>query len=313
MKLKARHLLFLAILIFQGYHTFAQSDIYDTIRVDGRLREYVIHFPPSCDSIKKVPILLALYGGGSSFENMMKFYRLNGLADKNYFAVIYPKTINGSWSIPGFPPRVKDYDSTIDDVHFISVLLDSIIQIYNVDSTKIFAAGFSRGGEFALYLADKLSSRITAIASVCASLPKTVLKGFSFKHPVSVLLINGTADPIIKYEGGFGKYLRKRKCVAGLDIASTDDLISKIITMDSCGTKPQAADMPNKNKKDGCTAVKYKYWCSNSMVTFIMVINGGHTWPGGKQYLPKFMVGKVCKDFKAQNEIFDFFLLVIRK
>jgi len=34
---------------------------------------------------------------------------------------------------------------------------------------------------------------------------------------------------------------------------------------------------------------------------------GGHTWPGGWQYLPKGVVGTVCRDIDATREIFDFF------
>ena len=34
---------------------------------------------------------------------------------------------------------------------------------------------------------------------------------------------------------------------------------------------------------------------------------GGHTWPGGKQYLPPGLVGRVCRDIDGTRTIFEFF------
>jgi polyhydroxybutyrate depolymerase len=34
---------------------------------------------------------------------------------------------------------------------------------------------------------------------------------------------------------------------------------------------------------------------------------GGHTWPGGPQYLPVFLVGKASHNLDATQVIWDFF------
>jgi polyhydroxybutyrate depolymerase len=306
------HLLFISVIL-SFCDSIAQTDLDKTITVDVRQREYLIHLPPNYQSASKLPILFGLHGGGGNYKNTISFYNLNGLADKKGFIVIYPNAIAKSWTMPGFSARSKNADSTVDDVHFISVLLDTVIQYYKGDATKVFTTGISRGGEFSLYLAYKLSDRITAIAPVCANVPKDVLKYYSFKHPTPLLLINGTDDPLIKYDGGFGKYLRTDEPGEGFDMASTDDLIKKIISLDLCNSTPKYTDMPDDDPDDGCTAQRYEYHCGSVNVTLIKVVNGGHTWPGGKQYLPKFIIGKVCRDFKAEDEIFNFFLGVINK
>jgi polyhydroxybutyrate depolymerase len=301
---------FLLFIFCQGN---AQTEIYKSITVDRRQREYNIHLPPSYSGAKKLPILFAFHGGGGNFNNTVKFYNLNALADKYGFIVIYPNAIAKSWVIPGFSSRSQGYDTTVDDAHFISVILDTIIKHHKGDGSKVFTTGISRGGEFSLYLADKLSSRITAIAPVCASVPREFVKNYTFSHPTPVLLINGTADPLIKYEGGFGKYLRTDEPGEGFDMTPTDILIRKITTLDSCDANPVQSDMPNSDENDDCHSVKYVYACRGINVTLIKVINGGHTWPGGKQYLPKFMIGKVARDFNAEDEIFNFFLSIIKQ
>jgi polyhydroxybutyrate depolymerase len=148
---------------------------------------------------------------------------------------------------------------------------------------------------------------------VCTSIPKDMLANYSFPHPVSVLIINGTADKFTKYDGGYGKFIRKRKRNRGMDMASTDELVEKIVSLNSCDANPNVSNMPHKKENAGCEAIKNEYDCKDSKVSLIKVVNGGHTWPGGKQYLPRFIVGRVCRDFRAPNEIFNFFQALVRK
>ena len=37
------------------------------------------------------------------------------------------------------------------------------------------------------------------------------------------------------------------------------------------------------------------------------VLNGGHTWPGGYQYLPELLIGKTNQDLDATETIWNFF------
>jgi polyhydroxybutyrate depolymerase len=50
-----------------------------------------------------------------------------------------------------------------------------------------------------------------------------------------------------------------------------------------------------------------RHCAENTEVILLRIDNGGHTWPGGKQYLPERMIGKVCRDIDAGHEIFEFF------
>jgi polyhydroxybutyrate depolymerase len=60
---------------------------------------------------------------------------------------------------------------------------------------------------------------------------------------------------------------------------------------------------------DDCKAEKETYYkCeSGTKVVLITIKGGGHTWPGATQYLPKILIGPVCKDFNATEVIWDFF------
>lgn len=285
----------------------AQQDIDKTIVVDSLERQYSIHFPPSFNGVEKLPVIFALHGGGSNYRQAIKFYTLNDLADKNGFIIVYPNAVNKAWHMPGISSRVKKLDTTVNDVHFISVLIDTLIANYKADSKRIFCTGISRGGMFSFYLADKLSSRIAGIAPVCGGISITTGNGYTFSKPMPVLMINGTDDPLVKYNGGVGKFNKRNEDNEDAEMIPVEELLAKIVKLNNCNSVPSILNLPDTDMDDGCTATETIYNCNSVKVDFIKVINGGHTWPGGSQYLPKFLIGKVCRDFSASEKIIDFF------
>ena len=283
------------------------QNINRTIIVDGLQRQYIIHLPPGFHMLKKMPLLFALHGGGGTAKSAVSFYNLEALADKNNFIVVYPDAVNKAWSIPGMATRVKDYDTVVNDLHFMNVLLDTMISIYKGDSQKVFLTGISRGAMFSYYLADAMNERITAIAAVSGGISQMQLPAYSFKKPISVLMINGTKDPLVNYDGGYGILNKRNKRKEDADLVPAGQLLQKIVMLDHCNTAVQTLMLPDADPSDACTETEYIYGGSDVKVNFIKIVNGGHTWPGGTQYLPRFIIGRLCKDFNASQKIFDFF------
>lgn len=283
-------------------------DIDKTIVVDGRVRQYLIHLPPGFNISAQLPLIFALHGGGGTYKNTIRFYDLDRLANQNNFIIVYPNAVNKAWTMPGISSRVKNLDNGVDDVKFISVLLDSLIDSFKVDSHHVFCTGISRGGMFSFYLAYKLSDRIAGIAPVCGGISETLKGDYSFKHPTPVLMINGTDDPLVSYKGGTGKLNKRNAGNEEAEMMPTEELLGKILKLNGCDAAPEVTKMPDLDQGDGCDAIDSFYSCQGVTVEFIKIIGGGHTWPGGPQYLPKFIVGKVCRDFSASEKIFQFFM-----
>ncbi len=283
-----------------------------TIWVDGLQREYTIHLPPAYNRLQKLPLIFALHGGGSTAKSAVNFYGLEPLADENNFIVVYPNAIKKAWQIPGMATRVKNADTSVNDTRFISVLLDTLIVQYKVDDKKVFCTGISRGAMFSYYLAVALNSRIAAIAVVCGGISKAMLSNYSFQKPVPVLMINGTADPLVNYKGGFVKFNQRNMGNDDADLLPTEVLLKTIVSLNHCHATPQIIELPDNDPSDGCNETEYLYSCDSATVDFIKIENGGHTWAGGAQYLPKFIVGKVCRDFSASQRIIDFFKQTIQ-
>jgi polyhydroxybutyrate depolymerase len=303
-QMKRISFLILSLLFFKC--TFAQVDSNKTMIIDGVERHYTFHLPLSFHSFKKVPVIFAFQPSGTSLKQTIKLYNLNDLADEKHFIVIYPEAQNKKWNIPGMSGEGEDSTGG-DDIHFISSLIDTFTQKYKSDSIRFFAAGMSRGGTFALYLADRLPHRIDGIALVCASVPRTFASHLSFAHPVPVLLINGTMDPLINFNGGKGKTNTVGEENEDEEMLPTEVLIDNLTKLDFCDVNPVVTDMPrNKNGGNECSAVETVYNCK-SKIDFIAIINGGHTWPGEPSSVSNMTSGKVCRDFNAEDVIYEFF------
>ncbi len=157
--------------------------------------------------------------------------------------------------------------------------------------------------EFCHYLAAHLSPRIAAIAPVAGGIADPFHLVFKPERPVSVCILQNTADPLLPYGGGGIVPGPRGKVIA------TDAAVKLWVTHNGCTAEPQISSLPDKNADDGCI-VRSKTWQGGregSEVTLNDIEGGGHTWPGGPQYLPERIIGKVCRDFDATAAIWAFF------
>ena len=273
-----------------------------TIMVNGVEREYIIYKPSSLLPQVKYPVVLDFHGGGGNAASTEKSFGFDKIADIKKFIVVYPEGLNKGWNDGRKDGKLQH---TADDVAFVSQLIDKLIKEENADPARIYAAGISNGAFFSIYLACKLPGKLKAIAAVCGNILEDNKDSFALPKPVSLLLINGTGDPLVKYDGGAIVSERAKRGRS----TSTDFTISKWLQADKISAPPVKEIMPDNDINDGCTATKYTYagGIDSTSVVLIKIENGGHTWPGGRQYLPKFIIGKVCRDFDASEVIWNFF------
>jgi len=280
------------------------SNLDKEIIVDNQKRHFIIHLPTGFEGMTKLPVILALHGSGGDSKMASRHYNMNGLADANRFIVVYPDALNKLWNLNW---STYHNNGLPDDYKFISTVLDELSAHYKADSNRIFCTGISRGGVFSLLLGWQLSNRIRGIAPLCASIPNGIKNEWTFTHSLSILLINGTEDPLINYQGGAGKVSLPYSGGQAINMMATEELVQKILTLNNCPSKPIIKNLPDIDPKDGCVATDYEYNCNGVGVEFIKITGGGHTWPGGYQYESSSMIGNLCKDFSASEKIFEFF------
>ncbi len=273
---------------------------------DGRERTCLIHVPEGKFN-GSLPLVLVLHGGGGTAAGMIKLTRnrFNELADTRGFFAAYPQGIRKHWNDFRDDPIDYAHREKIDDSGFISALIDRLAAEYPVDTGRVFATGISNGGFMSYRLGCELSLKIRGIAAVAATLPAGAGEKCKPAKPVSVLIINGTDDPLVPFNGGYVTVLGTRRG----KILSTGDTISFWTAADGCTSSPAIRELPDRDPDDGTRVKELSYGpCGRDVrVVLYRVEGGGHTWPGGKPYLPRRFIGNTSNDFSACDVIWEFF------
>ena len=147
---------------------------------------------------KFIPLVLCFHGYGGTASGISYTTNFNDVSDTANFIVVYPQGTSlkrkviecWGWTL----------DSKIDDVGFISSLLDSLSERYNINQSRIYSTGMSNGGYMSFLLACQLSDRIAAIASVTGSMTPQTYNLCNPQRPI-VLQIHGTNDQKVPYKG----------------------------------------------------------------------------------------------------------------
>ncbi|MCA9569123.1 MAG: prolyl oligopeptidase family serine peptidase, partial [Myxococcales bacterium] len=260
------------------------------------------------EGVTGAPLILGLHGGG--MEGGDKGRRLGAssgfseLAEREGFVAAYPSSYAGNWDdgrdAPFVPPE------GISDLDFIEAVIDDIDTRVGIDRDRVYVTGASNGGFMTNHLACQRTELFAAFANVIGGMPTDYVCEPQALAPM--LLMPGTADPLVPYEGG---------AVAGEDEESGQrgSLIPQTENQafwrdaNNCTGDPVVTSRPDTATEDGST-VREERWTAcdgDSEVLSLIVEGGGHTWPGGTQYAPVALIGTVNRDIVAQDEIWAFF------
>ena len=275
---------------------------------DGIDRSYRIHIPENLSINNEPSLLFVLHGGGGDAEGMELLVTQGGfnkISDENNLIVVYPNGYEKNWN-DGRNKNDSSHQENIDDVGFISQIIDDLIQEFNIDQNKVYCTGISNGAMMSYRLSLDISEKIAAIAPVAGSIPVEIFPEETGGIPVSICIIFGTSDPLVPFEGGIvGTKNNPRGTVI-----SVPKSIDYWVNRNNCDKTPDSINLPNENIFDLCRVRKdtYANGTNGTEVVFFEIARGGHTWPGGPQYLPKILVGRTCYDIDANTVIWDFFI-----
>ena len=280
------------VLVLSVNFGYTQSVI-RSIMHDGIARSYRLYVPSIYDGTEPVPIVFNLHGYTSN-ANQQEFYGdFRPISDTANFILVHPDGTEDAtgttfWNAFGSPTE------TVDDVGFISALIDTLAANYNVDLNRIYSTGMSNGGFMSYHLACTLSERITAIASVTGAMIDPAFLSCDPVHPTPAMQIHGTADPTVPYNGSTG-------------VLGAFESAEYWVAFNNCNPTPVETAVPDVDMTDMCTADHFVYsgGDAGSSVEFYRVNGGAHTWPGTNPFFST--LGVTNQDFSASVEIWRFF------
>jgi polyhydroxybutyrate depolymerase len=308
-------------LVFQP--SLGAQDSQEKLTVNDATRNYTVHLPKGYDQEQRYPLVILFHGRNQSAEEMARLTHFNDQADRDSIIAVYPNAEGGRWNFgiteprmyargpyrrrgpwgpPPPPPRQRREEAPrqVNDVDFIEQMLDKITKKYPVDTRRVYATGLGEGGFMAIRVGCTLADRVAAIAPVAAAMPKTMTCLPS--RPVPMLLMNGTDDPILPHGGGHYK--------PGLfQILSAEDTAKAWARQNHCAEKPSESKLPSIQKGWKDTKVYTFEGCQDgAQVAQYDVKDGGHTWPGGEQYINAKEIGKASAALNADETIWSFFV-----
>lgn len=277
----------------------AHADENRSLVVAGVPRSYVLHLPPATSRAPH-PLLLVFHGGGGTGKGMIRLTRIEADADRAGFVVVYPDGIDHHWNDGRSTIKNK-----VDDIGFIKQLLASLEHELPVDRSRVAVAGISNGAIFAERVGCDLADQVGTIAAIAGTLAADYVAACQPAQPLSVLQFDGTSDPIMPFAGGHVKDFGGRG--EGGNVLSVDATSAFWARADGCAATSTHA-LPPQSRLDPTrvTEIDHGGCRAGVAVTIYAIDGGGHTWPGGMQYLPKLFIGRTTRQIDASAIIVSY-------
>jgi polyhydroxybutyrate depolymerase len=274
---RPRFLLLLVLALWApslGAQTLAAGRSFEgKLTVGGRERSYLVDLPSRYDGSRALPLVLVFHGGGGNGDGARRQTGFTALGEKAGFIAVYP---NGTgrranrlltWNAGTCCGYAKQ--QRVDEAAFVRALLDTLQATLKIDPARIYATGLSNGGMMSYLVGCRLGDRVAAIAPVSGELTTS---DCHLARPVSLLVIHGTADENLPYDGGVG--------VKALDVHEVRSVSSAVEFWRAqlrCATTPVVDTMPR------LLHAKYARCAGGSALELYTIPGGGHGWPGGRQ------------------------------
>jgi polyhydroxybutyrate depolymerase len=291
-----------------------------SITVDGVARTFVV-----APAGENRPLVVVLHGGGGQARGTIGLTRLADKGAAAGFATAFPNGLHRSWSDGRTGARIANRRH--DDVGFLLAMIDRLATDRIADPGAVFVCGISNGAFMSDHLARCAPDRVAGVGLV-AGTSGTQARAVDppARGPMPVMLFHGTADPVVPYAGG--PILPNRRArVRGRHQGPVPPLMDDGGRGRCVGAEELAAEWAGANGAVGPPAVEILTpppgelavtrlsWTAPGGVPVVLhrIEGGGHTWPGGPQYLPTALIGPTAARLDASAILLDYFRAVLAR
>jgi polyhydroxybutyrate depolymerase len=263
------------------------------LTVDGVERTFLVERPAM---LQPRPTLIMLHGAGGSAAQVAGSTGLAELAPRHGFVVVFPEGRGGRWNHlpPGeestqFVRVFEPYGGAPDDVAFLKSLVADLIGRGISDPSRIFLAGESAGGLMTLRMFCAGTGMFAGIGLLIAAMPVSLGATCDQAKAVPALLINGTADQVLPYDGGRAAPPDRAFPAGTFSVWSTDRLVALFRKLNGCVPPPEVSVVAGPHPQT--IELQQSTACVGGRVSFYRVVDGGHAVP------PDLGVAELLLDF----------------
>ena len=250
--------------------------ISDSVLIEGHYRSF--HFNTPAFAGRGASLMFVMHGsGGNGLGAMKNTAKLEALSGAQQVLLVYPDGYKRYWNEcrgqATTPPNLEN----INEEAFFTAMINYFQEKYVINPKKVFAAGFSGGGHMAYKLAVTMPLQFKAVAAIVANLPDSAHIDCKLSNkPVSIMIVNGTTDPVNPYNGGV---VTSTGVVLGT-VRSTDATVAYWSRINGFTGAPVKTLLPDTDPADGKTIEQYRYHdAAKHDVVLLKVINGKHDYP----------------------------------
>ncbi|TCT26153.1 alpha/beta hydrolase family esterase [Thermomonas haemolytica] len=278
-----------------------------TLVVDGIPRSYLMQR----SSRQPAPLVLVLHGNTQQGRDILEHTSWPDVARRAGFVLVAPDGLNRGWADLRSDAEVagRRPPAGTDDVEFLTILIQDLVRRGIADPHRIYVAGISNGGAMAMTLACERPDLIAAASSTIMALTRHMAAACHPAQGTPLVLMNGTADPLVNFDGGRGS--NRMMGVSGL--LSAEDTLRFWRRLDGCapedaGTTALADVAPD----DGSRVVRVDSRCPpGTGVLLYKVDGGGHRMPdlladARHPALVDRLLGPQNRDIDGPQRIWDF-------
>ncbi len=301
----------LCLLVAHGDDALADARrgwIEGSISAGGHSRHYLVFVPEALPP--GAPVVVLLHG---SRQGMRSLFEADAggvrewplLARREKFLLVVPNGTNlktgdtdgdrQDWR--SRRPELLQAGVAGDDARFIMSMLDEVIRNRRADPSRIYLTGQSGGAVMAASLLLASPRRFAAAALFSLALPSAMAAGSAGYRPCPLMLLSGTADPLVPWTEASRResgetVMSARESAGWWVVANRADAIA-----------PVTSFLPDRDPRDGCRIrrTEYRPLKGGEPVLLYVVEGGGHAMPSRRHpssvtSASRRMTGNVCRD-----------------
>jgi polyhydroxybutyrate depolymerase len=273
------------IIPFAGTTSFS-----GTLNYQGQVRNYIAVHPTRASTSGPAPAIFLLHPRDTDIVSMANLALAGRLAANDGAWVFLPEAVDGQWHDD--PSPTGSQTDLPDDVGFLSALIDTAVAEDGVDANRIYVAGYSNGGYMAQRIGCELTDKVAGIGVVSAALRVPLAAVCRPTQALSVVLMPGTDDPIIPYNGN-------------ASIESAAATVQFWLDNDRCISAPTVTNYAQVAGDTTTVSLSHYTACTaGSEVRVYTIQNGGHTWPGSP-FTGQNILGATSKTIDATLELWN--------
>ncbi|MFN3615629.1 MAG: alpha/beta hydrolase family esterase [Rubrimonas sp.] len=257
------------------------------------------------------PVIILLHGGGQSMHSVLDS-RAGGsrrwlqIARREDCVLLVPNgTDIRSGSPTGNRQSWSDFprpnSANADDVGFLAALVDYARRDLGADDRRIYLTGASNGGMMTFRMLIERPDLFAAAASFIANLPEGRLP--DPPQPTPLLMMNGTNDPFVPWDGGALRMNRGR-------VRSTEATVQFWQRANGATGNGRSVTVPDRDPADGCRMFLTR-WKGQAPVVLVRAEGGGHQIPDTetprRPRLVERALGPACRDADGAEIAWQFF------